>query len=500
MEHQQNQATRTRRDLVDSPQAAPPVEEFSEEGKSAEQIECMQFMQVCQDEMRKFAVNIQNLERTHHDQAPVLAEIKLYDDILIETGLFFRCATEPVISFNTSFDKLVSGQQGKSYSPISFVKPNADVGNETEYLISELRLRRDSISQGLRLSSLGGVIHAVLDENVSEPSLAGSTDEKIDAERSDWPDWDSQSDVSAWSDDSIFTGAESASTQSSLPHMGVYALREKLTSLITDDADIIRIYVAGLEDKSVGSEDITRALRSRLRKLGKQLGQLSSPEQQACAKVILRGARYVAEAVRRKHDPEYREMLPYMNKTSMTDEEKNRYIMRMIEESRGSATEQPTDARELDLNSDSSGDDDEDESDTGAILLRRMKEVEESIWSHPSMTIFPGSQACPACECWPPQDLIGTEYTCAAGTSPGTSPAVGPNYLLHYFEHPEHLRPGQKLLIRYVPLKMGARLAAGEDEMKAGWGLYFEEGWHLKTICVVLSVLMVVTSMVFGIT
>lgn len=230
------------------------------------------------------------------------------------------------------------------------------------------------------LIAFNRVMNAVLEENVPLPSLEDSIDEMIDGETSEWLDWDSQSVASG----SVFTSGQSASTQSSLPHLGAYALREKLTSLITEDADITRIYLAGIGDKSVGSEDITRALRSGLRQLGKQLGQLSSPEQQACAKVIRKGSRYIAEAVRRNHDPEYREMKPHVNNTPMNDEEKNRYIMSMIQESRGSTTEQPTETRELDLDSDSSGDDD-DEPDTEAILLRRMKEVEESIWNHPSM-------------------------------------------------------------------------------------------------------------------
>ncbi|KAF6833015.1 hypothetical protein CPLU01_05811 [Colletotrichum plurivorum] len=638
-------------------------------------------------------------------------------------------------AFKRSFNKLVLNQFGENYPPTSSAKPEAAVGKGFEDLIIELRSQRESIFQGLRECDWRGVTKAVLEAKILGQARK-PIQEPNDDERVDWPDWDSESDASA------FTGAQSASTQSSLSRMVAYALREMLISLITEDADITRIYLAGLGDRLIGGKDITRALCScsylsfsfppvllhsqfeicqenisativhgppspdreltpwsqqpfnmtktkpdstpldphgltarsrflftglyggtclcwsyqsggfstvgrgasldglayasstppqRLRKLGEQLGERSNTEQQAYAKIIRRGASYIAEGVGRKHDPDFREMQPYMIEAPMTEEEKVWYVMRMIKESRRSATDQSTKTRKLDLDSESSGDD-EDEPNTESILLRRMREdcgldlfddyVElgegglEDIQSsmgiravvtaptppqnHPWLrsprawlgsllkaingalgrpsnagipapnsvgaplpppgSINPGqrqtlyllcciqagdrgygrrlhqaltpflrndgalfallrsvyyanrkmksrftlravsefghckmsidfsdyasvdkhnnlctSETSSACQCWPPQDLIGTEYTCAAGTSPGTSPAVGPNYLLHYFEHPEHLRPGQKLLIRYVPLKMGARLAAGEDEMKAGWGLYLRK-------------------------
>ncbi|KAF6812248.1 hypothetical protein CSOJ01_05237 [Colletotrichum sojae] len=439
------------------------TQESAENAESAEQRKFLKLMEVCQEEMQKFGVNIQRF----NNQYGVLEE---------------------TVMLNTSI---------------------------------EAKIR---------------TMEEIIVENEHVKGLEDLKGKELTDERNDWRDWDAQSDASTWSDDSISIGAQSGSTQSSFLHIATYTFREKLRSLIMEDADITKIYMAGLGEKSVGSEDMTRALRSRLHKLGKVLGQSSSSKQQVCAKVIRRNARDIAEAVRRKHDFEYRKMQPYRNKTAM-EQEKNQYIIRRMDESCGSTTK----ASKFDLDSVSSGDD-EDTRDTEAIVQRWLEEVEEFIWNHPSMAWMKGSLASfvvdrytsrnslqnlsrkssmpelidrwfgwiprlkrppipprakrvswkcmlvdfsdyasvnkhsnsctsetsSACQCWPPQDLIGTEYTCAAGTSPGTSPAVGPNYLLHYFEHPEHLRPGQKLLIRYVHLKMGSRLAAGEDEMKAG--------------------------------
>lgn len=119
-----------------------------------------------------------------------------------------------------------------------------------------------------------------------------------------------------------------------------------------------------------------------------------------------------------------------------------------------------------------------------------------SVHKHTSSCMSGTATSCP---CWPPQNLIGTEYDCAAGGLSSTSPAVGPNYLLHYFEHPDHIKTGQRLAVRYVPLRIGARLATREDEMREAWGLYFEEGWHLRTICTVVSVLLLIASLLFGV-
>lgn len=151
------------------------TEEFFEEGKSADEIEVMKFIQVCQDEMRQFAVNIQSLKRKYYDQPPVLAEINLYDGILVDIGSFaraldhrsyfldygvtmhyIRCAADPIIAFNTSFDKLDSNEKGESYFPISFMKTDATAGRRMEDLIFELGLRRNSIVEGLRACSTRG--------------------------------------------------------------------------------------------------------------------------------------------------------------------------------------------------------------------------------------------------------------------------------------------------------------------------------------------------------
>lgn len=49
-------------------------------------------------------------------------------------------------------------------------------------------------------------------------------------------------------------------------------------------------------------------------------------------------------------------------------------------------------------------------------------------------------------------------------------------------------------------MKMHTTLRAEPDDLGLGWGIYFEESWHFKTISIVLSILMLITSIVFGVT
>ncbi|KAK2771125.1 hypothetical protein CKAH01_14489 [Colletotrichum kahawae] len=105
------------------------------------------------------------------------------------------------------------------------------------------------------------------------------------------------------------------------------------------------------------------------------------------------------------------------------------------------------------------------------------------------------------CQCWPPLDLLSNAhlYRTVTGET-AKSFAMGPNYMAHSFQDPSHIDPLQRLVVRCIPMKMHTALRAQPDDLGLGWGIYFEESWHFKTISIVLSVLMLITSIVFGVT
>ncbi|KDN63341.1 putative conserved hypothetical protein [Colletotrichum sublineola] len=76
---------------------------------------------------------------------------------------------------------------------------------------------------------------------------------------------------------------------------------------------------------------------------------------------------------------------------------------------------------------------------------------------------------------------------------------MGKNYVLHCFQYPECLGTLQKSIICHVPLKQKTQLRGRPDKPSPGWGFYFEEGWHWKTIWLMISILLL-TSLLFPIT
>ncbi|KAI1642382.1 uncharacterized protein F4817DRAFT_353065 [Daldinia loculata] len=106
------------------------------------------------------------------------------------------------------------------------------------------------------------------------------------------------------------------------------------------------------------------------------------------------------------------------------------------------------------------------------------------------------------CVCLPPVDKIGTEYNCrpAPEVKPKYVPPIGPRYLSHHFSHPDCIRPTQKFIYNQLPKRTCGQLQAPEDRVEFGWGVYFEEGWHWRSIYFVIVVLIASGSGVFGVT
>jgi hypothetical protein len=68
------------------------------------------------------------------------------------------------------------------------------------------------------------------------------------------------------------------------------------------------------------------------------------------------------------------------------------------------------------------------------------------------------------------------------------------------FLDPYGIKIGQKSTFNQLPKRLGhyGHLKASPDEMEIGWGIHFEEDWHLPTIYFVF-VILVLFSLMFGI-
>lgn len=70
---------------------------------------------------------------------------------------------------------------------------------------------------------------------------------------------------------------------------------------------------------------------------------------------------------------------------------------------------------------------------------------------------------------------------------------------MHYFLHPEDLSPDQAWAFTQLPKRMNDALQPGTNSFLPGWGIYFEEGWHFKTIYLLVSLATVIGSLIFGV-
>lgn len=107
------------------------------------------------------------------------------------------------------------------------------------------------------------------------------------------------------------------------------------------------------------------------------------------------------------------------------------------------------------------------------------------------------------CVCLPPLPLVlQKKYACrpAPEVPQKHEPAIGPNRLKHCFLNPECLNLNQRSIYNQLPKRVGKLLSVSHLEEELGWGVHFEEGWHHMTIYLIAVILLVFSSLVFGIT
>ncbi|KAH6613828.1 hypothetical protein C7974DRAFT_321479, partial [Boeremia exigua] len=102
-----------------------------------------------------------------------------------------------------------------------------------------------------------------------------------------------------------------------------------------------------------------------------------------------------------------------------------------------------------------------------------------------------------ACQCIP--TVHQYEYACTPKGPPDFGPPILPSQLLHYSTHPELIAANETTVLDQMPKRMCGELEATGHLLTEGWGLYYEEDWNTSLILVVVTSVIVLASLLFGI-
>jgi hypothetical protein len=133
-------------------------------------------------------------------------------------------------------------------------------------------------------------------------------------------------------------------------------------------------------------------------------------------------------------------------------------------------------------------------------MIRRQFELDSSGF----VQVHIHSETCQptSCICLPsPNHVSRGEYRCSPAPleTPEHVPVFGTKYLMHYFKHPQCLSGIQTTILNQLPKLACGHLATSHRESVLGWGIYFEEGWHWRSIYFVVVFLVVTAGLVFGV-
>lgn len=107
-----------------------------------------------------------------------------------------------------------------------------------------------------------------------------------------------------------------------------------------------------------------------------------------------------------------------------------------------------------------------------------------------------------ACECIPPPPKVepspGAEYVCIPGP-PATYPLIPPEYLASLFTCPTDVHEQDTWILDQLPKRTCDELRGQIGQPAEGWGIYYEEGLDRDIITLVVLVIFVLASLLFGI-
>lgn len=107
-----------------------------------------------------------------------------------------------------------------------------------------------------------------------------------------------------------------------------------------------------------------------------------------------------------------------------------------------------------------------------------------------------------ACECIPPESRVEpspqAEYRCKPGP-PAVWPPIDPNYLSHLFRSPCHANEDDTWVLDLLPRRICGKLHGQAGKPAEGWGIYYQEGLDWDAIAVVVFVVFLAGSLLFGV-
>lgn len=106
------------------------------------------------------------------------------------------------------------------------------------------------------------------------------------------------------------------------------------------------------------------------------------------------------------------------------------------------------------------------------------------------------------CECIPPPPKVEpsptAEYRCIPGP-PATYPPVPPEYLSSLFTCPTDAHQDDTWILDQLPKRTCGELQGKIGQPAEGWGIYYQEGWDRDMIALVVFLIFVLASLLFGI-
>lgn len=107
------------------------------------------------------------------------------------------------------------------------------------------------------------------------------------------------------------------------------------------------------------------------------------------------------------------------------------------------------------------------------------------------------------CECIPPQSRVEpsdpAEYRCKPAGPLKCGPPILPDILEHFFAKPSCIPEENISILNRLPKRIGGELQGSVGELAEGWGIYYQEGWDGDIITMLVFVMFLMGSLLFGV-
>lgn len=105
------------------------------------------------------------------------------------------------------------------------------------------------------------------------------------------------------------------------------------------------------------------------------------------------------------------------------------------------------------------------------------------------------------CECIPPPAMVepalNAQYRCIPGP-PATYPPIPSEHLVTLFSHPSYADETDDWILQQLPKRICGRLQGQAGHPAEGWGVYYQEDWDRDLITVMVFLVFLVASVLFG--